>query len=176
MVWLSRFLQRELQHQRFGPLGEVAWHCRRQTLPLRRSVVPIQYLRAPSRTIVTVDPERFGCVEVLYDNDVLSLASLDYPNQLLVMVLPRHCSSQVPLMKEMFDSIMLSGVRPCPPSTSTSGRKCTPILYCQTARAYSKRFVSASSVSSGSATGVADVSSNTHGPSGRSGGNIVCCA
>ena len=48
-------------------------------------------------------------------------------------------------------------------ATSTPASKCTPILYCQTARAYSKRFVSASSVSSGSATGVADVSSNTHG-------------
>ena len=56
-------------------------------------------------------------VAVLYDNDVLSLASVVSPNQLLVMVvLHRHCSSQVPLMKEMFDSIELSGVRPCLPS------------------------------------------------------------
>ena len=40
----------------------------------RGTVGAIQYLRAPSRTIVTVDPERFRCVEVLYDNVVLSLA------------------------------------------------------------------------------------------------------
>ena len=124
MVWLSRFLQRELQHQRLGPLGEVAWHCWLQTLSLRRSVVPIQYPRAPSRTIVTVDPERFGFVEVLYDNDVLSLVSVDSPNQFLVMVvLPRHCSRQVPLMKVRQHRVVRgSAMSPCSPERNGKRR------------------------------------------------------